>query len=144
MLKRLALSLLALCCVTLPVHATDRDVLIFIEQMMHGVEAELIVCPMDVLRDVRTHDMNAVCATFNGDFEQFEWRWTLSLLRESFADQQETGGVLPRTEPQSSWEIHEGNHERIYAVGEDVVGVRFSEGDVIIVYMRPQIHPTAR
>lgn len=134
MKRRLALLAMTLVFAALPLAASQHEAVSFIDEMVRAIGATPVACSADVLDNTQSYDMQVVCATFDGDFEQFQWRWTMHLLQNALANQRNGSGKLPHTEPQTSWERHGAIHERIYAVGRTVVGVRFHLGELILVY----------
>ena len=134
MRHRLAASFVALWFTAWPLGATEDDVLTFISEMLHGVEATRIDCPEPVTEATRSRDMRVVCAKFNGDFESFESRWQLHLRLEALMDGETGSRRVPGSQPHTDWETRSGGYERIYAVGTKAVGVRFFHGDVLMVY----------
>lgn len=104
----------------------------FADDMLRAVGATRIECTSEVARQVQAHEMNAVCARFDGDFERFSLRWNLQLLQ---AIGEETYLDYPRAQPTTDWEITSDQvYDRIYRVGNTAVGVRFSLGDVLMIW----------
>ena len=114
--------------------ARDRPARQFIDESLRRIGAEKIVCPADVMEQVRSRRMNAVCARFDGSFARFEVRWGLQMIQnEGPEDQESTAGRIA-AEPQTEWESNGAIHDRIYVVGNRAVGVRFASGDVLMVW----------
>lgn len=106
----------------------------FIGQMLRGVGATETKCPDEVIETTRAREMRAVCAEYDGDFESFRSRWRSRLFGHTTLDPTTLPPILPRVEPKTAWEPVGISHDRIYAVGHRAVGVRFTTGDILIVY----------
>ena len=78
--------------------------------------------------------MQVICARFEGDFVSFESRWTLHILQDSMFDRRYGGGTIPEALPQTGWEVSGATHDRIYVVGDSTLGVRFTLGEILMVY----------
>ena len=105
----------------------------FADDMVHAVGAKLTDCKTEVVRQVEAHDMKAVCARFDGDFERFALRWSLKLAQE-MGDEDELF-QWSRAEPTTDWELtNDAVYDRIYRVGTTAVGVRFSLGDLLLIW----------
>jgi len=114
--------------------ASTDDATRFVAQMFRGVGVAPAQCAESIAHDASSRSMNAVCATFDGDFEEFRAMWALSLLVDAYADERDDAGPVPQYDARTDWEPRGDAHERIYRVGASVVGVRFSRGDVIVVW----------
>ena len=132
--RRLAAGLLLLLFVAWPVGARDEQAETFIEEMIRGIGAREIKCPSEVRTEAEAREVVVVCATFDGDFESFEYEWTMHLLHDAILDNRDGSGRVPHSAPQSAWEKNQGVHERFYLVGEAALGVRFSRGYVLMAY----------
>lgn len=110
---------------------------VFIDEMIRGVGAHEVSCPADIEEATLAREMAAVCARFDGDFGSFQSLWHLYLLDDAIRKNNGEPGRVPHTLPQTAWEVRDGGHERIYAVGERAVGVRFDAGAVMMVYKHP-------
>ena len=108
--------------------------LAFIDQSLRGIGAEKTACPVDVVEQVRSHRMNAVCARFEGSFERFEVRWGLQMIQAAGPEDRERVVGQAPVAPQTDWESNGAIHDRIYLVGERAIGVRFAAGDVLMVW----------
>jgi len=106
----------------------------FIDQSLRGIGAERTACPIDVIEQVRTHRMNAVCARFEGSFQRFEVRWGLQMIQAAGPEDREPAAGRTPISPQTEWERNGQIHDRIYLVGESAIGVRFAAGDVLMVW----------
>ncbi|MCP3979201.1 MAG: hypothetical protein GY716_07690 [bacterium] len=106
----------------------------FITGMINGVGATPSRCDSVVEGNATARRMTAMCATFDGSFEDFEARWALYMLSDAYRRNNGKSYNLPHSEPQTAWEERGDIHERIYAVGESVVGVRFYLGEIIMVH----------
>lgn len=106
----------------------------FVAEMIRGVGALPAQCDSDVVTDAATQDMTAICATFDGEFEHFQALWAMHLLRDAYLDDEDDAGPVPPSEAKTAWETRGGAHERIYAVGTAVVGIRFVAGEIIVVW----------
>jgi len=104
----------------------------FVEKMLQGVEATRIRCPDEVTTMASSDDVTLVCATIDGDFERFEYLWSMALLRRAMDDRD--ADRRPHLEPLTAWESNGAVHERVYAVGLNSLGVRVSEGYVLMAY----------
>jgi len=113
---------------------TERqsDVNLFVDDMLRGVEATRIRCPDEVKEMADSDDVTLVCATIENDFERFEYLWSLELLRRAMDNRNPES--RPHLEPLTAWESSGAVHERVYAVGLRSLGVRVSEGYVLMAY----------
>lgn len=128
------LTALALILLLVPAAAAQREARSFAYAMLDGVGAQQSDCPLEVQRQTLQRDMRSVCATFNGTFESFRALWDNRLPDPEPAPGQLRPPARAAAVPQTGWEPRGVHFERIYLVGQTVVGVRFSLGDVIIVY----------
>ncbi len=130
---RIACGILVLlgAAVTAPAQEPAR---VFIEEMLRGVGAREISCPSEIRDAIEVRAMEAVCARYDGDFGAFQSAWSLFLLDDVLREGSGQGRRIPYTLPQTAWEVRDGGHERIYAVGKRAVGVRFDAGAVMMVY----------
>ena len=103
----------------------------FVDRMLEGIEAEPIECPGEVLDLAQNRDVKVICASFEGDFDRFEYLWSIELLRGAMHPSKDNG---PHTLPQTAWETTGEVHERVYTVGETALGVRVSTGYVMLAY----------
>jgi hypothetical protein len=112
----------------------DQPARQFIDESLRGIGAEKIACPADVTEQVRTRQMNAVCARFDGSFERFVVRWGLQMIQSEGPEGREPTAGRTTVEPQTDWESTGAIHDRIYLVGVHAIGVRFASGDVLMVW----------
>jgi hypothetical protein len=112
----------------------DQPSRLFIDESLRGVGAEKVSCPADVVEQVRSHRMNAVCARFEGSFERFEVRWGLQMIQAAGPEDRESAFGRTPVSPQTDWESTGAIHDRIYLVGDRAIGVRFAAGDVLMVW----------
>ena len=112
----------------------DRPARKFIDESLRGIGAEKTACPIDVIEQVRSHRMNAVCARFEGSFERFEVRWGLQMIQAAGPEDREHAYGQTLVSPRTEWESNGAIHDRIYLVGEHAIGVRFAVGDVLMVW----------
>lgn len=110
--------------------ATEGDARAFIDAMLAGVDAVELPCPDLVLARTREHEMTAVCAHFDGAFDDFRERWSRHLERDAAPGRQ----ALPLARSETPWRLLDGNYERIYSVSQTVIGVRFNQGVILAVY----------
>jgi len=127
-----ALALILASCVT--TQAEGEPARTFISEMLTGVGATTLDCPIDVRDRIASREMQVVCARFDGDFTTFESRWTLHILQDAIYDKNYGGGVIPTFEARTGWEASGETHDRIYAVGDSTLGVRFTAGEILMVY----------
>ena len=119
----------------LPVSAGDGDsAQSFVTEMLSGVGAITLDCPIDVRDRIESREMQVVCARFEGDFPTFESRWTLHILQDAIYDRNYGGGTIPIFEARTAWELSGNTHDRIYSIGPSTLGVRFTEGEILMVY----------
>lgn len=111
--------------------APNADAEEFIDKMLLAVGARRVACAEDVALETKAREMEAVCAVFDGKFESFEGRWTRYLRPDTVRD---ASSPFDRTRPLTSWEFREDAHERIYAVGHVALGVRFTDGRILMAY----------
>jgi hypothetical protein len=114
--------------------ASEEDAKTFIIELIRGTGATPVVCPIEVLVGSREHEMGVICAEYDGDFRSFESLWQRHVRRDAALDQIDGSGSLPSMAPQTAWESRAGMHERIYVVGSAAVGIRFSAGEIVMVY----------
>ena len=112
----------------------DRPVRAFIDDSRRGIGAERTTCPSDVIEQVRTHGMNAVCARFEGSFERFAVRWGLQMIQAAGPEDGGPASGFAPVSPQTEWERNGQIHDRIYLIGESAIGVRFAAGDLLMVW----------
>jgi hypothetical protein len=112
----------------------DQPARVFIDESLRGIGAERIACPADVVEQVRSHRMNAICARFEGSFKRFEVRWGLQMIQAAGPEDRESVTGRTPVSPQTDWESTGAIHDRIYLVGERAIGVRFAAGDVLMVW----------
>ena len=112
----------------------DHPARAFIDGSLRGIGAEKTACPDDVLEQVSSHRMNAVCARFEGSFERFEVRWGLHMIQVAGPEELDPVGGRTPVEPKTDWESNGDIHDRIYLVGDRAIGVRFAAGDVLMVW----------
>jgi hypothetical protein len=128
-------SLVLSTMLTLSVGAgAPDDARTFASEMLRGVGASEVTCPDAVLTMAHERELQVICATFEGDFQAFEYRWTMSLLDDAIRNSRDGSGRLPYSEPKTAWTVTEGFHERVYAVGQNALGIRFSRGYVLLAY----------
>ena len=116
-----------------PADASIYEARLFIDAMVGGVEAKPKPCPDIVVEVTEARGMAVVCARYDQDFETFRELWQASMLSSSAGNDRYT---TQRSEAKSrtDWEAGPGHYERIYAVGQTIVGVRFTDGDLLFVY----------
>jgi len=112
----------------------DQPARVFIDESLRGIGADRIACPADVVEQVRSHRMNAICARFEGSFKRFEVRWGLQMIQAAGPEDRESVAGRTPVSPQTDWESTGAIHDRIYLVGERAIGVRFAAGDVLMVW----------
>jgi len=110
----------------------EGGVNVFVDNMLQGVEATRIRCPDEVTTMASSDDVTLICATIDGDFERFEYLWNMELLRRAM-DERDIE-KRPHLEPLTAWESNGAVHERVYSVGLTSLGVRVSEGYVLMAY----------
>lgn len=112
----------------------EADPRSFVETMLSGIGAEQRQCAPEVIEQVRARQMQVVCASFEGSFERFELRWGLQISRNELIDGLTPEDPRPVAVPQTGWEAQGAAHERIYVVGKKALGVRFTAGDLLMVW----------
>jgi len=92
----------------------------FIKTALDGIGASTTDCPAAVVRETASREMLVRCARFEGDFTAFRDLWA-----------EWTVGA----EPRGGWSVTGVglNYDRVYAVGESAVGVRFTRGEILVV-----------
>ncbi len=100
-------------------------------EMLHGVEARPIPCPTDVQFLAIAEEMTLICATTDNDFDRFEYLWNLEMIRGASDHSAE---ARPHMSPITQWELIDGVHERVYRYGEFALGVRVSDGYLMLAY----------
>jgi len=124
MIRRRA-ALLATLCLFLPVAASEAereqpiDTYVLIEAALRDIGARATECSTDVKEAIRSREMGVLCARFDGDFEAFRSQWRRR---------------LSRVEPKTGWSVNGATYDRIYAVGTQAVGIRFSMGEILVVF----------
>jgi len=116
-----------------PIVASEEKALQFIDGMLGGIDARKIECSDEVRHQVKTREMKAVCAKFDGRFELFRPRWDAYHQRQFGPAPGLPGRDSPGI-PQTDWLASGTRHERVYSLSETVIGVRFQEGEVLVVY----------
>lgn len=106
----------------------------FIDESLQGIGAERTACPRDVIEQVNSYRMNAVCARFEGSFLRFQVRWGLQMIQAAGPEDREPAVGQAPVSPQTEWERNGQIYDRIYLVGESAIGVRFAAGDVLMVW----------
>ena len=99
--------------------ATEDETAVFLGAALRGIGARATECPPPIVRETAAREMAVMCARFDGDFNSFRSKWA---------------EWTSRAEPKTGWDASGLNHDRVYAVGERAVGVRFTLGDILIVY----------
>jgi hypothetical protein len=102
--------------------------------MLLGVKATVVDCPEGVADSVASRGLRSICARFEGDFESFRAAW--DVWHDADFDVQMLDGShrSVRGEPRTDWEQNGEERERIYGVGDGVVGVRVGVGQLLLVY----------
>ena len=95
------------------------DPVVFVEAALRDIGARATECSTDVKEAARKREMGAMCAWFDGDFEAFQSLWRRKLAR---------------VEPKTGWSVSGQTYDRIYAVGAQAVGIRFSMGEILVVF----------
>jgi hypothetical protein len=133
-MKRALIAIALALTATMWLAGAERatDVNAFVANMLKGVEATRIPCPDEVKTMASSDDVTLVCATIDDDFERFEYLWSMELLRRAMDDRD--AETRPHLEPLTAWESSGAVHERVYAVGLRSLGVRVSEGYVLMAY----------
>lgn len=134
----LALSACAIACFGGVAAATeDAEIAAartFADETLRRIGAQTVACSASIEKQVQEQAMNAVCARFENSFSRFEVRWDLQMIQLEPRDAAGSGRMHPTAEPLTEWELNGAVHDRIYRVGNKAVGVRFAEGDVLIVW----------
>ena len=77
--------------------------------------------------------MKVVCARFDGQFALFRPRWDAYHRRQFGAapglSSRDRSGI-----PRTDWLATGTRHERIYSLSDTVIGVRFEDGELLVVY----------
>jgi hypothetical protein len=123
--------------VVLPVAAEESEPTVvrsFAHTMIRGVGAEHTECKADLLLQVRSREMQIVCARFDGSFARFEIRWDLEMLQRDRPSPTSYGTVEPPATALTGWESNSGDYDRIYRIEGKAIGVRFNGGDVLLVW----------
>ena len=126
----IGLALLSLSSSADAVEPEFRAAQDFIDGMIVRIEAQEKPCARTVGAATRSREMGVVCAKFGGSFEKFESRWRFQIVQQTKVSSRANSIV----EAQTGWQQIDGIHERIYAVDRVVIGVRFTQGDLVIVY----------
>jgi hypothetical protein len=129
--------LVLVAAIATPIAAQDLEpspVQTFVLTMIRGVGAEETACSPDMQRQVELRRMNIVCARFDGTFSRFEIRWDLEMLQRERPDPESLGTVEPPVFALTDWEASGGEYDRIYRVAGKAIGVRFTDGDVVMVW----------
>jgi hypothetical protein len=126
----LLVSVLVLAGLVFTASGAELPALTFIRGMLGAIKAPEIDCPPLVVDAVTNRGMDVVCARFEGSFESFRSAW------DSQHDGEFENDALDsvRGQPRTDWEPRGENYERIYTVGPAVIGVRFWNGHVLLVY----------
>jgi hypothetical protein len=107
---------------------------LFAQQMMQGIGAQVTDCSAEIAKEVENRRMSALCARFEGTFDSFEVRWGLQLLLNEPGERDTVVVAGVEVEAQTEWVAKGRVHDRIYRVGRLAVGVRFTSGDVLLVW----------
>jgi len=93
----------------------------FVETALRGIGARETSCPGAVLRELESRAMGARCATFDGSFVAFQDRWAEWAAAAT---------------PQTGWSVTGVglNYDRVYALDGQALGVRFTRGEILIVF----------
>jgi hypothetical protein len=102
-----------------PEREQSTDPFVFIETALRQIGARETECPANIKQATRGREMGALCARFDGDFESFRSQW-----RER----------VSRVEPKTGWSVNGQTYDRVYVVGTQAVGIRFSMGDILVVF----------
>ena len=130
---RMMFVLLGLMAVTLPSQASVYEARVFIEAMVNGIEAKPTSCNGDVVEVTEMRGMAVVCAEYERSFESFQAAWQAN-MESSYASNDRYRTRRSEAKSRTDWEQGTGHYERIYAVGETIVGVRFTGGQLLFVY----------
>jgi hypothetical protein len=106
----------------------------FVESMLQGVGAQRTECVPEIEQQIRTREMNAVCARFEGSFERFEVRWGLQMILNEPPEPDDLRPPQVLIEALTDWEPNGDDYDRIYRVQGKAIGVRFMRGDVLMVW----------
>ena len=119
-------ALLTSLCLFLPIAALAQpqaeqptETVVFIEAALRDIGARPTECSTDVKEAIRSREMDVMCARYDGDFESFRSRWRRR---------------LSRVEPKTGWAINGETYDRIYSLGAQAVGIRFSMGEILVVF----------
>jgi hypothetical protein len=96
------------------------------------VGAEQRECSAAVVDQVRSRDLKVICADFDGAFEELE-----KLSQTPWPEHVLTADLSPPPlsfAAETDWETTGPVRQRLYRVGESVVGVRFIPGEVLLVW----------
>jgi hypothetical protein len=114
--------------VELRLDSAERFALAFLQV----VGAEKRECSPAVVDQVRMRDLRVICATFDGAFEE------LAKLSEApWPEHVLTADLSPpalRFSAETEWETTGPVRQRLYRVGENVVGVRYVLGEVLVIW----------
>jgi len=93
----------------------------FIETALRGIGARETACPGELLQEIESRSLKARCAFFDGSFTTFRDRWA-----------EWTEAAVPQT----GWSVSGIglNYDRVYAFGGRALGVRFTRGEILIVF----------
>ena len=130
---RMMFVLLGLLVMSLPGHASVYEARVFIEAMVNGVEAKPTSCNGDVVEVTEMRGMAVVCAEYEQSFDSFRAAWQAN-MKSSYASNDRYRTRRSEAKSRSDWEQGAGHYERIYAVGETIVGIRFTDGQLLFVY----------
>jgi len=131
---RLAATLIALTALTGHIGASELETRGFIRHMLDVVQATEVECSPEVLLMTQERGMRAVCARFDGTFELFRLRWTRGLGASTLDGDEGDAPTIPHAATLADWTRQAGTYEAVYSVGSSAVGVRFSLGQVLVVY----------
>ena len=106
----------------------------FFNEMVTGIGAQETKCSTDVREQVQSREMRVACATFAGEFQHFETRWNIQLLRIEAAREFAGMQTHPVAVPQTAWEHSGEGHARIYRVGDAALGIRYAPGELLMVW----------
>lgn len=126
-------ALIGLLVFAHPGQASVYETRLFIQAMVGGVQAKSKPCPDVVVEVTDLRNMAAVCAFYDGDFDGFRAAWHAS-MQSSYAGADRYRTARSEAQSRTDWEEGNGFYERIYAVGETIVGVRFTKGELLFVY----------
>ena len=106
----------------------------FAKRMIEGIGAEARDCRPDIVREIEARDMNVVCARFEGSFARFELRWDLELYEDANPSSRSADAPAAPVQPLTEWESNGAQYDRIYRVERKAVGVRFTGGELLLVW----------